>query len=112
MGTLGLIKANFGSIFAQRKLQAAIDVGDTNTASEIISRSIVTILKVGLTPRQRRDLDMLKANHRHEMEELLDDAFQRGWVREGTPSLSNAMDEVLLAVQDRIREARMDGEYD
>jgi hypothetical protein len=45
MGTLGLIKASVGSIFIQRKLQAAIDAGDSETSSQLISRSIVTILK-------------------------------------------------------------------
>jgi len=112
MGKWGLIKANLGSIFVQRKLQAAIDAGDTDTATELISRSIVTILKAGLTPRQRRNLDQLKKNQRPEIQELLSDAFQRGWVRDGVPNLSNAMDEVLLAAADRIREGRENGECD
>lgn len=112
MGKWALIKANFGSIFVQRKLQAAPDAGDTDTVTDLISKSIVTILRAGLTPRQRRNLDQLKENHRAEIQELLSDAFQRGWVRDGVPNLSNAMDEVLLAAADRIREGRATGECD
>lgn len=110
MGRWGIIKANFGSIFVQPKLQAAIDAGDTDTATNLISKSIVTILRAGLTPRQRRNLDQLKENHRPEIQKLLSDAFQRGWVRDGVPNLSNAMDEVLLAASERIREGRARGE--
>jgi hypothetical protein len=110
MGTWSLYKANFGSIFIQRKLQAALADGDEETVTDLISQSIVTILKAGLTPRQRRNLDELKQTHRDEMKGLIDDAFQRGWLRDGTPNLSNAMDEVLITVAERIREARANGE--
>lgn len=110
MGTWGLFKANFGFIFIQRKLQAALAEGDDETVTDLISQSIVTILKAGLTPRQKRNLDVLKENHREEMQALMTEAFQRGWVRDGSPNLSNAMDEVLLAVAERIREGRATGE--
>lgn len=112
MGKWGLIKANFGSILVQRKLEAALDAGDDETVSDLISQSIVTILKAGLTSRQRRNLDQLKTTQRAEIHKLFTDAFQRGWLREGVPNLSNAMDEVLVAAQERIREGRLNGECD
>lgn len=112
MGSWGLIKANFGSVRAQLKIEAAMDAGDSDAVTDLIDQSIVTILRAGLTPRQRRNLDQLKENHRPEIQELLTDAFQRGWVRDGVPNLSNAMNEVLLAASERIREARSNGECD
>jgi hypothetical protein len=110
MGTLALIKANFSSVFVQRKIEAAMASGDNDKATDLISKSIVTILKAGLTPRQKQNLDQLKENHREEMRALMTDAFDRGWLRDGTPNLSNAMGEVLLAVTERIRQARASGE--
>ena len=112
MGKWGLLRANFGSILVQRKIEVALADGDEDRVSELMSQSIVTILKAGLTPRQKRNLDVLKENHREEMQALMTDAFQRGWIRAGTPNLSNAMDEVLLAVAERIREGRVKGECD
>ena len=112
MGKWGLLKANLSSILVQRKIEAALATGDDERVSYLISQSIVTILKAGLTPRQKRNLDLLKENHREEMEELIMEAFQRGWSRDETPNLSNAMDEVLLAVTERIREGRAIGECD
>jgi hypothetical protein len=87
-----------------------MDEGDTETVSKLISQSIVTILKAGLTSHQRQNLAYLKENHRVEIEELISSAFHRRWLRDGQPNLSNAMDEVLKAVQFRIREARDIGE--
>jgi hypothetical protein len=55
MGTLRLIKANFGSILTQ--LEAALAKGDTETVKELISQSVVKILKAGLTQHQRQNLD-------------------------------------------------------
>lgn len=112
MGKWGLLKANFGSILVQRKIEAAMANGDDDAVSDLISQSIVTILKAGLTPRQKRNLDLLKETHKEEVQTLMTDAFQRGWVRDGTPNLSNAMDEVLLAVAERIRRGRATGECD
>jgi hypothetical protein len=112
MGKWGLLKANLSSVLVQRKIEAALASGDDERVSDLISQSIVTILKAGLTPRQKRNLDVLKENHREGMEALIMDAFQRGWSRDGTPNLSNAMDEVLLAVTERIAEGRAIGECD
>ena len=36
-------------------------------------------------------------------DEALSNAFQRGWTRDGTPNLSNAMDEVLREAQEFTR---------
>ena len=110
MGWWGLTKANYRSIRVQRELETAISAGDHEKVQELISQSIVTILKAGLTPRQRRNLDELKQTHRDEIAELIDDAFQYGWLRDGAPNLSNAMDEVLVTVAARIKAARANGE--
>ena len=37
-------------------------------------------------------------------------AFQRGYFRNGKPNLSNAMDEVLIELAERIKQAREEGE--
>ena len=110
MGFWGLTKANLDSIRVQREIEEAIEAGDGETVSDLISQSTVRILKAGLTSRQRQNLDQLKQDHTQEMETLLTDAFQRGWMRDGVPNLSNGMDEVLLAVQERIKKARTEGE--
>lgn len=110
MGAFGLIKANFGSILTQRKLEAALAKGDNETAKELISQSIVTILNAGLTQHQRQNLDELKQLHRQEMQDIMESAFQRGWMRDGRPNLSNEMDEVLIEVIERIKQAREEGE--
>jgi hypothetical protein len=94
MGWWGLFKANFGSILTQRKLEEALAEGDNDSAQELITQSIVKILKAGLTPNERRNLDELKQLHRQEMQDIMESAFQRGWMRDGKPNLSNAMDEV------------------
>jgi hypothetical protein len=44
------------------------------------------------------------------MQDIMESAFQRGWMRDGKPNLSNAMDEVLIEVAKRIRQAREEGE--
>lgn len=106
MGTLSILKANLGSILTQRKLESALAEGDHDTAQELITQSIVKILKAGLTPNERRNLDELKQLHRQEMQDIIESAFQRGWMRDGKPNLSNAMDEVLIEVAERIRQAR------
>lgn len=110
MGWWGLFRANFGSILVQRKIEAALAAGNSEATEALISQSIVKILKVGLTPRERQNLDELKLIHRDEMGELISDAFDRGWLRDGAPNLSNAMDEVLITVAKRIKQGRADGE--
>lgn len=112
MGQWGILKANLGSILTQRKLETALANGNRKTAEELTSQSIVKILNVGLTPNERRNLDELKQLHRQEMEDIMGSAFQRGWLRDGRPNLSNAMDEVLIEVAERIRQAREEGECD
>src|SRR5438094_5752718 len=112
MGNWGLLKANLGSILIQRKLETALAKGDNETAKELISQSIIKILKAGLTQHQRQNLDELKQLHRQEMHDIIESAFQRGWVRDSKPNLSNAMDEVLIEVAERIRQAREEGECD
>jgi hypothetical protein len=64
MGTFGLITANFCSILTQRKLEAALNKADHDTAQKLITQSIIKILKAGLTPNERRNLDELKELHR------------------------------------------------
>jgi hypothetical protein len=110
MGQWGLLKANLGSIFTQRKLEVALAEGHRYTAELIKTQSIEKILKAGLTRNERRNLDELERLHPHEMEDMMESAFQRGWVRDGKPNLSNAMDQVLLEVAERIKQAREEGE--
>ena len=88
----------------------ALAEGHRYTAQLIITKSIVKILKAGLTPNERRNLDELKQLHRQEMQDIMESAFQRGWMRDGKPNLSNAMDEVLIEVAERIKQAREEGE--
>lgn len=49
MGQWGILKANLGSIFTQRKLETALAEGDDDTVRRLITESIIKILKVGLT---------------------------------------------------------------
>lgn len=92
--------------------QAALAKGGHDTAQQLITQSIVEILKAGLTPNERRNLDELKQLHKQEIQDIMESAFQRGWMRDGKPNLSNAMDEVLLEVAERIKQAREEGECD
>jgi hypothetical protein len=110
MGQWGLLKANLGSIFTQRKLESALAEGHRHTAYLIITESIAKIVKAGLTPNEQRNLNELKRLHPQEMEDLMESAFHRGWMRDGKPNLSNAMDQVLIEVTERIKQARKEGE--
>ncbi|MDH3839085.1 MAG: hypothetical protein OET57_20255, partial [Desulfobacteraceae bacterium] len=66
--------------------------------------SISDILKAGLTKKQLSILQSIKEEHGKLLNKLLSDAFQRGWKRNDEPNLSNAMDEVLRAAQEAVRE--------
>jgi hypothetical protein len=46
------------------------------------------------------------------MRDLIESASQRGWMRDGKPNLPNAMDQVLIEVAERIRQAREEGKCD
>jgi len=106
MGFWSLMKANFRSIRVQRKIEEAMAAEDMAMVTELISQSVATILRAGLTRQQLQILEAFKDTHREELNELFTRAFQRGWMRNGVPNLSNAMDEVLRAAQDIIKEAR------
>ena len=99
MGILNLLKANLKSIPLQKELETAIDNEDDKTIKIIITECISTILKAGLTKEQIKLLEMIDRDHKKDLNKLLSSAFQRGWVRNGSPNLSNAMDEVLLEAQ-------------
>jgi len=61
------------------------------------------ILKAGLTKRQIKLLEVIHNEYEKDLNKLLSMAFQRGWVRGGSPNLSNAMDETLLEAQEIIK---------
>ena len=104
MGILSLIKANFSSIIKQRQLEAALQSGDNEKVKDLIAGNINTILTAGLTKNQLTILKEIKNEQKELLNQLLSQAFQRGWTRSGKPNLSNAMDEVLLAAQEAIKE--------
>jgi len=110
MGQWGILKVNLGSIFTQSKLEAALAEGHRHTAELIKLQSIEKILKAGLTRNEQRNLNELMGLHLQEMEDLMETAFYRGWMRDGKPNLSNAMDQVLIEVRERIKQAREEGE--
>jgi len=99
-----LLKVNFSSISTQRKLEAAIANEDHETIKELISQSIHKILKAGLTKHQLKLLEVIDNEYKGDLNKLLSTAFQRGWVRDGSLNLSNAMDETLLEAQVIIKE--------
>ena len=94
MGFWGLIKINFLSIFKQQKILDAIKNNDSAEYTQLIAESIRDILKAGLIPNQLNILEEISNSYREETKALLGAAFQRGWMRDGQPNLSNAMDEV------------------
>ncbi len=104
MGLFSIIKANFTSIKKQRQLEAAMQSGDNKKANNLIAESISTVLRAGLTKNQLTTLETIKNEHGELLNQLLSQAFQRGWTRSGAPNLSNAMDEVLRAAQEAIKE--------
>ncbi|UCE53444.1 MAG: hypothetical protein JSV31_30085 [Desulfobacterales bacterium] len=104
MGFFRLLKANLGSIKKQREIESAMLLDDNKKATELISESISEILKAGLTKNQLSILESIKEEHGELLNKLLSDAFQLGWKRSGEPNLSNAMDEVLRAAQEAVRE--------
>lgn len=106
MKLFGIIKANLISIKKQRQLEAAMQSRDEEKARILTAQSISEILQVGLTKNQLSTLETIKNEHRELLNQLLSQAFQRGWTRSGAPNLSNAMDEVLKAAQDAIKEYR------
>ena len=106
MGLLSLIKANFTSTKKQREIEAAMKSGDNAKIKILIAESISEILRAGLTKNQLSLLDTIRSQHGELLNPLLSQAFQRGWARSGAPNLSNAMDEVLKAAQEIIKEYR------
>lgn len=106
MGLFGIIKANFTSIKRQRHIEAAMKSGDNEKLKTLIAESISAILREGLTKNQLTTLETIRNGHGEFLNELLSQSFKYGWTRSGTPNLSNAMDEVLRAAQDAIKEHR------
>lgn len=106
MGLFSILKANLGSIKKQREIEAAMQSGDNESVTRLIGESISEILKAGLTKNQLADLEKIKDEHGETLNKLLSQAFQRGWTRSDEPNLSNAMDEVLRAAQDAVKEYR------
>lgn len=100
MGLFGIIKANLTSIKKQRQTEAAMQFGNDEKAQKLITESISGILCPGLTMNQLNTLETIKNEHGELLNQLLSQAFQRGWVRSGVPNLSNAMDEVLRVAQE------------
>lgn len=106
MGLFGIIKANLTSIKKQRQIETAMQSGEDEKAKILIAESISEILHAGLTKNQLTTLETIKNEHGELLNQLLSQAFQRGWIRSGAPNLSNAMDEVLRAAQEAIKEYR------
>ena len=89
-----LIKLNLLSIPKQQKILDAIKNNDSPESTKLIAESIRDILQAGLMPNQLNILEEISNSYREETKSLLGVAFQRGWMRDGQPNLSNAMDEV------------------
>jgi hypothetical protein len=106
MGFFSLIKANITSIKKQRHIETAMESGDNEKLKTLIAESISEILHAGLTKNQLSTLETIKNEHGELLNQLLSQAFQSGWTRSGAPNLSNAMDEVLKAAQEAIKEYR------
>ena len=103
MGALGLSRATIVSIEKQRRIEAAIVLEDHDRMKRLIADSVGEILTAGLTQMEMATLDRLREEHGELMRQLISEAFGRGWVRSGEPSLSNAMEEVLVAAQHAVR---------
>jgi DNA-binding TFAR19-related protein (PDSD5 family) len=106
MGFFGILKANFGSIKKQREIEEAIQSEDNEKVKILIAESISSILRSGLTKKQLNELELIKNDYGESLSQLLSQAFQNGWMRSGTPNLSNALDEVLRRAQEIIKEYR------
>lgn len=104
MGFFRILKANLGSIKKQGEIENAMSLGDSEKTTKLIGASISEILKAGLTKKQLAVLEIIKEEHSELLNKLLSEAFQRGWTRSGDPNLSNAMDEVLKAAQEAVKE--------
>lgn len=106
MGLFGIIKQNLTSIKKQQQIKAAMQSGDNEKAQKHIADSISEILRSGLTKSQLTTLETIKDEHGELLNQLLSQAFKRGWTRSGEPNLSNAIDEVLKTAQEAIKEHR------
>lgn len=104
MGFFRILKANLSSIKKQRGIESAMSLGDSEKTTTLIGESISEILKAGLTKKQLAVLEIIRGEHSELLKSLLSEAFQRGWSRRGEPNLSNAMDEVLRAAQEAVKE--------
>jgi hypothetical protein len=106
MGLFNIFKANLGAIRKQKEIEAAMLLGDNEKTIKLIGESISGIVKAGLTEKQLTILERIREDHGELLNELLSQAFQRGWMRSGRPNLSNAMDEVLRAAHGAIKDYR------
>jgi len=93
MGFFGILKANLGSIKKQREIEAAMLLEDDEKTKRLIAESISEILRASLTKEQLTVLQTINEDHGEILNQLLSQAFQRGWTRDKEPNLSNAMDE-------------------
>ncbi len=87
----------------QREIELAIRLEDHESMKRLIGDSVGEILAAGLTQTEMATLAILKDEHGDVLRQLISEAFGRGWVRSGTPNLSHAMHEVLVAAQHAVR---------
>lgn len=104
-----IFKANFGSIKAQRELEAAMAVNDQGKIRSLIGENIASILKAALTKRDLKILEIINTIEKEKLNQLLTAAFARGWTRSGKPNLSNAMDEVVREARNAIKAFKESG---
>ena len=106
MGFSNIFKANFASIGKQRQIEVAIQTRDNEKAEKLISESITSILWAGLTTNQIATFDAIHTEQEELLNRLLFRAFHSGWISNGVPNISSAIDEVLNAAHKVIKEHR------
>ena len=104
MGFWGLATANVWAVSNHARMEEAREWDDIDVSDQIESEGIDRILKAGLTSSQRSTFWQLRETNPAEIERRLHAAFERGWLRGLSYSLSNAMDEALREAQAVLKE--------
>ncbi|MGR3318565.1 MAG: hypothetical protein ACUZ8O_08800 [Candidatus Anammoxibacter sp.] len=111
MGLFGLFKTNLRSIKKQKEIGSAMQAEDNERINILITESINEVLHADLTKKQLSILETIKNDNNESLNQVLTQAFHRGWVKNGKPDLSSAMDEVLRSALEAIKAQKAIDEY-
>jgi hypothetical protein len=90
-------------LYAQFEIESAIAKNDQEAILTLLSDNIIDHLRSELDPILQLRMELLPHDQKKDLKHLMFKAFVHGWMHNGAPNLSNALEEVLITVQDFLR---------